>query len=179
ERALDLGCGTGTLLIHLKRRHPSVEAVGIDPDPRALARARRKAQAAGVAVQLNEGFGDALPYRDSSFDHVFSSFMLHHLEPPEKDTTLHEVRRILAPGGVLHLLDFGGEAPRAHGGLIGRWLHGHARLRDNFGGGIGTLLRSAGFSDAQPVSQGALLFGILPITYYQAAVAVASAPKGP
>jgi SAM-dependent methyltransferase len=169
QRALDLGCGTGTLLIYLKRRHPSVQAVGIDPDPQVLARARRKALAAGVTVQLNEGFGDALPYRESSFDHVFSSFMLHHLEPPEKDTTLHEVRRILAPGGVLHLLDFGGETPRAHSGLTG-WLHGSARLRDNFGGGIGTLVRSAGFSNAQPVSQGALLFGFLPITYYRATV---------
>jgi ubiquinone/menaquinone biosynthesis C-methylase UbiE len=48
-RALDIGCGTGTFAVALKQRHPSVEIVGVDPDERALARARRKAEHAGVA----------------------------------------------------------------------------------------------------------------------------------
>src|SRR5262245_10801247 len=131
QRVLDLGCGTGTLLIEVKRRQPTVDAVGLDPDPAALARARRKAERAGVRVRLDEGFGDALPYEDSSFHRVLSSFMLHHLEPGTKAATLREAHRVLAPGGTLHLVDFGGAGPARHGGL-GGWLSHRHRLRENF-----------------------------------------------
>jgi cyclopropane fatty-acyl-phospholipid synthase-like methyltransferase len=34
HRVLDIGCGTGTLLVQLKRDYPTVEAVGLNPDPR-------------------------------------------------------------------------------------------------------------------------------------------------
>ena len=46
NRVLDIGCGTGTLAMQMKRLYPHVEIVGIDPDPKALARARRKAASA-------------------------------------------------------------------------------------------------------------------------------------
>src|SRR6266478_2037249 len=83
DRVLDIGCGTGTLAVLIKRRYPAVEVVGLDPDPRALARARRKAQRAALSIQLDRGFADELPYADGSFDRVFSSFMLHHLQAAE------------------------------------------------------------------------------------------------
>src|SRR5690348_12127178 len=40
---LDVGCGTGTLAMLIKKRHSSIGIVGLDPDPRALAIAQRKA----------------------------------------------------------------------------------------------------------------------------------------
>src|SRR5918995_2623915 len=43
QRVLEIGCGTANLAILLKRLHPGAEVVGIDPDPKALARAQRKA----------------------------------------------------------------------------------------------------------------------------------------
>src|SRR6266849_8894036 len=54
QRVLDIGCGTGTLAILSKRLHPDVEVVGIDPDPKALARARRKAAKAAVSIQFDQ-----------------------------------------------------------------------------------------------------------------------------
>jgi len=57
-RVLDIGCGTGTLAILSKRLHPAVTIVGIDPDPKALARARRKASCAAVSIQFDQDFGD-------------------------------------------------------------------------------------------------------------------------
>ena len=48
QRVLDVGCGTGTLATLVKRLHPDVEVVGLDPDPKALARARRKAARRGL-----------------------------------------------------------------------------------------------------------------------------------
>jgi ubiquinone/menaquinone biosynthesis C-methylase UbiE len=107
HRVLEVGCGTGTLLMLIARAQPEIELTGLDPDAKALARAKRKADAASVSVQLDRGFSDALPYSDASFDRVFSCFMLHHLsDAGEKMRTLREIRRVLKPGGRLHLLDF-------------------------------------------------------------------------
>jgi ubiquinone/menaquinone biosynthesis C-methylase UbiE len=91
----------------VKRLHPEAEVVGLDPDPKALARARRKTEAAGVAIRFDAGFANELPYPDASFDRVFSSLMFHHLEREAKLATLRELRRVIAPSGSLHLLDFG------------------------------------------------------------------------
>src|SRR5262245_18155400 len=102
HRVLEIGCGTGGLVLAIKRRYPDATVVGLDPDPKALARADRKAARAGVAIDLDQGFADALPYPESSFERVFSSFMFHHLQGDEKPNTLREVRRVLAPHGSLH-----------------------------------------------------------------------------
>ncbi len=48
HRVLEIGCGTGTLTLVIKRLHPAVDVLGLDPDPKALARARRKAERAAV-----------------------------------------------------------------------------------------------------------------------------------
>jgi SAM-dependent methyltransferase len=93
HRVLDIGCGTGTLAILVKRRHPEAEVVGLDPDPKALARARRKAEAAGTGIRFDEGFANKLPYPDASLDRVFSSLMFHHLEREAKLAMLRELRR--------------------------------------------------------------------------------------
>ena len=58
-RVLDIGCGTGSLVVELARRHPDAEIFEIDPDPKALVRARRKLRRAGAGVQLDEGFSTA------------------------------------------------------------------------------------------------------------------------
>src|SRR5215475_11211643 len=88
HRVLDIGCGTGILVTLIKRLHSDVNVVGLDPDPKALARARRKAERSAVTISLDQGFSDELPYPDLSFDRVFSSFMLHHLQAGEKEKTL-------------------------------------------------------------------------------------------
>jgi ubiquinone/menaquinone biosynthesis C-methylase UbiE len=167
HRVLDIGCGTGSLVMLIKRRYPDVEVVGLDPDPRALARARRKGQRAALSIQLDQGFSDELPYADSSFDRVFSSFMLHHLETAEKETTLREVCRVLKPGTRFHLLDFA--TPDSNStGRIARWLHSSHRLKDNSDEQILSLMRQAGLSDPMRIAGRALLVGH--IAYYQASV---------
>jgi ubiquinone/menaquinone biosynthesis C-methylase UbiE len=165
ERVLDIGCGTGSLVVQLKQLHPRIDVVGLDPDPRALARARRKAERAGVSVRLDQGFSDELAYPEASFDRVFSSFMFHHLNAVQKLATLLEARRVLAPGGSLHLLDFGGPEARRDG-MLGRWLHAHDHLKDNFGDRIPLLMRDAGFAGPQEVAHRRAYFGRL--AYYRA-----------
>ncbi len=165
HRVPDIGCGTGTLVTLIKRLHPDVDVVGLDPDPKALARGRRKAERAAVSIQFDQGFSDELPYPEASFDRVFPSFMFHHLRPDEKEKTLREVRRVLKLGGFLHMLDFGGPDSSPNG-LLARLLHASHRLRDNVEGRILTLMIQAGLADPKKVSQRALLFGR--IAYYQA-----------
>jgi ubiquinone/menaquinone biosynthesis C-methylase UbiE len=117
HRVLDIGCGTGTFAVAVKSWMPTVDVVALDPDPRALKRCRSKAIRAGVTIQFDEGFADALPYSDASFDRVFSSLMFHHLPQETKLPTLLEVHRVLKPGGSLHLLDFEQEGKHSHNPL--------------------------------------------------------------
>ena len=165
HRILDIGCGTGTLVTLTKRRYPNVEVIGLDPDPKALARAARKASRANVAVQLDQGFSNELPYPNSFFDRVLSSFMFHHVEPGQKAATLREIRRTLKPGGELHLLDFGGSTVEPKGFLV-RLLHSHHRLKDNFGDRILVFMAQAGFANSQEVFHRHTFFG--QTAYYRA-----------
>jgi ubiquinone/menaquinone biosynthesis C-methylase UbiE len=127
QRVLDIGCATGTLVVAVKQLHPDVAVVGLDPDPKALARAARKALGAGVKVHFNRGFSDRLPYADGSFDRVSCTGMFSLLPPPEKEATLRDVRRVLRPGGSFHLLDMAKNPP---GSLLLRWLL-QVRLRQS------------------------------------------------
>lgn len=168
HRVLEIGCGTGTLLMLVKRAQPDVIVTGLDPDDQALGRARRKADAASVTVQLNRGFSDALPYPDASFDRVFSSFMLHHLnDADEKVQTLREIRRVLKPGGRLHLLDF--VQPEAnHASAIARLMHSSHRLEDNTEARVLSYMSDAGLADPGTIRR-AKMFFVLNLAYYRAA----------
>ena len=166
HHVLDIGCGTGTLVVKLKRRYPSAHVVGIDPDPKVLRRARIKATRAAVSVQLDPGFADQLPYKDDSFDRVFSSFMFHHLEEQERESMLREVLRVLKVDGSLHLVDF--IADDASHGFFDRLFQAHARMRDNRNATILELMRRVGLTNAAKINDGSMLFGLLRTAYYQA-----------
>jgi ubiquinone/menaquinone biosynthesis C-methylase UbiE len=161
HRVLDIGCGTGSLTLLIKRLHPRAEVVGLDPDPKALARARRKAEERGLAVRLDRGFSDELPYADASFDRVFSAFMLHHLALDEKQKTLREARRVLRGGGVFHALDFGGTG---HDNGIIAYLFHRAHLEDQHR--IPALMREAHFAEVTELAPRATILGR--VSYWRA-----------
>src|SRR5215510_4873580 len=166
QRILDIGCGTGTLVVMLKRQYASSEVAGLDPDTKALRRARIKAKQAGVSVQFDQAFADKLPYKDDSFEHIFSSFMFHHLEERERENMLREVLRILTPSGSFHLLDF--VSNHDSHGLLDRWFQSHARMKDNSDATIFELMSSVGLTNAAKVKEGSMLFGLLRTAFYQA-----------
>ena len=165
QRVLEIGCGTGNLTLLVKALHPGVDVVGLDPDPKALDRARRKADRRRVSVTLDRGYSDELPYPDGSYDRILSALMFHHLGRAEKSRTLHAVARVLRPGGSLHVLDFqGGHTPSD--GFFARLLHRSEHLRDNSPDTILALMRDAGFVDPGEVAQRPSLFGRM--SYYRA-----------
>ena len=159
---LDVGCGTGTLAVLLKRRYPDLRVAGVDPDPKALARARRKAARAGTAIALDRAFGDAIPFQDHTFDRVFSSMMFHHVRRDDKPRVLAEIRRVLKPAGRLELVDFAGGGPP---NMLARLIHGSGAGAPGDDRLVRRML-DAGFADAQRVDDRQTIFGA--IGFYQA-----------
>lgn len=147
---LEIGCGTGNLLLRAAAQHPAATLVGIDPDPKALRRAERKAARRKLTARLDRGFAQNLPYGDDTFDRVLSSFMLHHLPVDEKTQMLTEVRRVLKPGGRLYLMDIAGHAPHRHG-WFARRSHHAPHVQDQLGDGVVVRLKDAGFTEVQEV----------------------------
>ena len=107
EHVLDVGCGTGTLAVAAARAAPGATVTGLDADGSILARARRKAAAAGVEIGFDEAMSTALPYGDASFDLVLSTLFFHHLPDDAKRQTAVELVRVLRPGGRIVVGDLG------------------------------------------------------------------------
>lgn len=114
ERICEVGCGTARNLIALARRYPAVEPFGLDASNEMLKTARREVARAGLsdriqlrlgtAEQLDPGhFGLAGP-----FDRVLFSYSLSMID--DWRGAIRRALDVLAPGGSLHVVDFGDAA---------------------------------------------------------------------
>ncbi|RMH50897.1 MAG: malonyl-[acyl-carrier protein] O-methyltransferase BioC [Zetaproteobacteria bacterium] len=110
RRMLDIGCGTGFLGRLLRRRFPKAELVALDLVPEMINRCRRSL-GRGMPWRPKRRFlcGDAtaLPLAGESFDLVASNLTMQWIDRPER--MVREMRRVLAPGGLLLFSTFGGE----------------------------------------------------------------------
>lgn len=149
QRVLDLACGTATLTIAAKQAQPGADIAGVDGDPQILARAQGKARQAGVQLRLDHALSQALPYPDASFDVVMSSLFFHHLDREAKLATLREVRRVLKPGGSLHIADWGKAANPLMRGLfvVVQLLDGFETTGDNVAGMLPKLMTESGYAE--------------------------------
>ncbi|MEU4347152.1 methyltransferase domain-containing protein [Streptomyces sp. NPDC023838] len=104
---VDLGCGAGPALAAFARRHPKAQLIGFDREVESLAKARERLRRHEGSVKLmSADLREKLPLDDESVDAVISSNLLECL--PDPDALLHEVGRVLRPGGraVLSHSDF-------------------------------------------------------------------------
>ena len=163
HRVLDIGCGTATLTIEIKRSQPEAEVVGLDGDPDVLRRAAAKVAAAGLTISLDHGFSDRLPYADAGFDRVLTSLLLHHLTAETKRRTLAEIHRVLRPGGQVHIADWGKAQDAVMRGafFLIQLLDGFATTTDNVRGKIPEFLREAGLADVRETGRLRTVFGTL------------------
>jgi SAM-dependent methyltransferase len=148
RRVLDLGCGVGTLLPHLREAASGALVVGLD---------RTETMVALAPAVFARAVGDAarLPFEDGCFDAVTMAFMLFHL--PDPSAGLAEVARALRPGRALGVLTWGGENTsraflewdaelEAHGApSTGPKLAWHERV--DTPRKVSRLLKRAGFAD--------------------------------
>jgi SAM-dependent methyltransferase len=110
--ALDLGCASGDLAIHLARR--GHEVVGVDFVERAIeqANARRSALPEDVARRVRFRVADASrPSALGRFGSVFDSGFLHLLDAEASDRLVLDLAAALTPGGRLYLHEFAVEFP--------------------------------------------------------------------
>lgn len=143
-RLLVVGLGPGHDLAHLPPAVTSV--VGLEPDPSMRLRARRRMAGAGVPVHLVAAVGERLPVRTGAVDAVLLSLVLCSVDEPA--AALREVRRVLAPDGVLLIFEHvrGGrwlgpvqDRMERPWGRIAGGCHPNRRTRE--------VLRAAGFDD--------------------------------
>lgn len=94
SKILDLGCGDGTRLAGLKTKG---EKVGVDISEYAINKGKKKFK----NINLIKGDISNLPFKDGSFDFIYSMFVIEHVECPEK--VLKEAFRVLQKGGTFIL----------------------------------------------------------------------------
>ena len=163
HQVLDVGCGSGTLVIAAQRRQPGAQLSALDADRAVLAIAARKARHAGAEIVFDLGRSSALPYADERFDRVVSSLFFHHLSWGDKLLTAREMHRVLRPGGELHVADWG----RA-GGLFSRTaflavqlLDGFDTTSDNVAGMLPVLFASTGLRQVEETRRIPTALGIV------------------
>jgi demethylmenaquinone methyltransferase/2-methoxy-6-polyprenyl-1,4-benzoquinol methylase len=99
KRVLDVATGTGAVALELVKRGHTV--VGIDQSPEMLAVARERL----AGVELHEGRAESLPFADREFDALTFTYLLRYVEDPQ--ATLRELARVVRPGGVVAMQEFG------------------------------------------------------------------------
>lgn len=97
KRLLDVGCSWGRWSIAAARK--GYHVVGIDPSLGAVLAAQRVARAAKVNASFLVGDARFLPFRDHTFDAVFSYSVIQHLSRSDAEITVYDIARVLAPHG--------------------------------------------------------------------------------
>mgnify|MGYP001304144900 CR=1 FL=1 len=105
ETILDVGCGTGSLALLIKRAAPGAHVVGLDPDPQALSIARRKANAAGIRIEWRQGFAREAA-DGGAFDKVVSSLVFHQVQVDEKKAGMAAMFAAANAGGTICIADY-------------------------------------------------------------------------
>ena len=142
-RVLEVGVGSG---LNFPLYDTRVEIVfGIDPSPRLLAIARRRAAGAGVRAEFLQGSASAIPLTDNTMDTVVMTWTLCSI--PDPLAALREMRRVLKPHGKLLFVEHG-LSPESG---IERWQHRLTPIWCRVAGGchldrkMDDLIRAAGF----------------------------------
>jgi S-adenosylmethionine-diacylgycerolhomoserine-N-methlytransferase len=142
-RVLEIGCGTGRNLICAARCYPDARFFGIDVSTEMLTTAIDAIARAGLSSRVRVAHADATAFDaerlfgTARFERIFISYSLSMI--PAWCAVLNSASARLAPGGELHIVDFGGQSrlPGWFRSVLRRWLAAfHVNPRDDFEGVI-------------------------------------------
>lgn len=159
--AVDVGSGTGTFALALKERRPDAQVIGVDGDREILALA--EAKVAANEIEWREGLAQELPVEAGSADVVTTSLVIHHLLPDDKRKALAEMKRVLKPGGHLHVADWGRPEDPLMSGLfyIVQVADGFDRTADHRAGRLPGFIEAAGFDAPERYGRIRTAFGVV------------------
>ncbi len=104
-RFVDVATGTSDLAIEAAMQHPDIQVIGLDFVRQMLGQGMKKIQSKGLSTKIDLIKGDALhiPLPDKSFDAAGVAFGIRNI--PDKISALTELRRVVAPGGQVLVLE--------------------------------------------------------------------------
>ncbi len=121
---LEIGCGTGRNLLAVRRRYRQARLYGLDISEEMLITARRHSEGKGICYAKADAadFDPRALFGEASFDRIFISYALSMI--PSWQAVLASAVKMLAPGGELHIVDFGQQErlPRAFRQALRAWL---------------------------------------------------------
>ncbi len=101
-RVLDVATGTGAVALELVAAQPERRVVGIDQSAEMLAVARERVD---KRIELHQGRAESLPFADAEFDALTVTYLLRYVD--DVPATLRELARVVRPGGVVAMQEFG------------------------------------------------------------------------
>jgi ubiquinone/menaquinone biosynthesis C-methylase UbiE len=106
RRIVDLGCGFGKSTWPLKKSFPTAEVIGVDLAAPCLKLAVRRADAKRLAIRFRQADAAGTGLESGQADLVTATMLIHELPLDALQATFREAARLLAPGGLLRILDF-------------------------------------------------------------------------
>ncbi len=171
KEVVDVGCGTGPLVVELARR--GIRSIGIDTSADVLAVARERAAAVAATPEFHLGSGVDIPLPDAAVDAATLIEVVEHLDDEVLGLTLAEVRRVLRPGGKLMITTPNNEDIAAASRQCpdcGAEFHVFQHVRSWTMASLAATLRAAGFdsADVRPamfVEMGRPMERLVPIAF--------------
>ena len=102
-KVLDVACGTGRMLPEVFKAAKNISYVGADTSVEMMRELQKKARLLNKIKEVETIIADAtnLPFRDNTFDVVYSFHLLWHIEKSEQEKVINEMKRVVRPGGVI------------------------------------------------------------------------------
>ena len=170
-RILNFGPGSISTTIALALRYPETTFVGVDPDPKAVRKAKRRIARKQIhnVVLTDAPLHARLPFDANSFDKAVCVLTFHDRLPDEKLHIARELMRVLKRGGTLHVADYDKPDMPGEGGILEftRHVSGLAAAEPHISGNWTECLKKAGFSGIRRQSSQSITIGRISVVKAQ------------